>query len=56
MIHVGAHEYRPEWLDQLEHAYRLIRELPGLHAGKDQKILVFESRELRVGRAARDAR
>jgi hypothetical protein len=56
VIHVGAHEYRPEWLDELKASYHLVLELPGSHASKAQRILVFAAHEVRVGRAARESR
>ncbi|HEX3726049.1 MAG TPA: glycosyltransferase family 39 protein [Pirellulales bacterium] len=50
ILHVGAHEYRPEWIGQIETRYRQIQELPDPYClpSRPRKVLVFESKQLQA--------
>jgi hypothetical protein len=53
VLHVGAHEYRPEWLDQIERRYRQVRQYHDPTSPKrPRKVLVFESIEAQARRRA----
>lgn len=57
VLHVNAHNYQPEWVDQLERLYRRVHEIADPHpARKPRKVLVFQSQEGRVRHAARESR
>ena len=57
VLHVNAHDYRPEWLTQLEPRYRQVREFPDPYSiERPKKVLVFEAKEGHVRRPARDTR
>jgi len=47
VLHVGAHEYRPEWIAQLENRYSQVRLFPDPASGtrRPKKVLVFQSKE-----------
>ncbi len=54
VLHVNAHDYRPEWLTQLEPRYRQVREFPDPYSiERPKKVLVFEAKEGHVRRPAR---
>jgi hypothetical protein len=55
VLHVNAHDYRPEWLAQLEPRYRQVRMFPDPYSiERPKKVLVFEAKEGHVRRPARD--
>lgn len=57
VLHVGAHAYQPEWVDQLARVYRQVRVLPDPYSHNEPgKVLVFQSQEGRVRHAARGPR
>lgn len=57
VLHVNAHDYRPEWLTQLEPRYRQVRMFPDPYSiERPKKVLVFEAKEGHVRRPARDTR
>jgi hypothetical protein len=57
ILHVNAHDYRPEWLAQLEPRYRQVRMFPDPYSiERPKKVLVFEAKEGHVRRPARDTR
>jgi hypothetical protein len=54
VLHVNAHDYRPEWLQQIEPYYRQVRIFPDPHTGgRPKKVLVFQAREGHLSRRAR---
>jgi hypothetical protein len=57
VLHVNAHDYRPEWLTQLEPRYRQVRMFPDPYSiERPKKVLVFEAKEGHVRRPAREKR
>lgn len=55
VLHVNAHDYRPEWLAQLEPRYRQVRMFPDPYSiERPKKVLVFEAKEGHVRRPSRD--
>ena len=55
VLHVNAHDYRPEWLTQLAPRYRQVRRFPDPYSIERPKwVLVFEAKEGHVRRPARD--
>ena len=52
VLHVGAHEYRPEWIAELESRYSQVQLFPDPTSGtrRPKKVLVFQSK---VGLARR---
>ncbi len=57
VLHVNAHGYQPEWIDQLERSYQQILELrdPYPHT-VPRKVLVFQARGDALRNAAREPR
>ncbi len=47
VLHVGAHEYRPEWIGELKTRYSQVRLFPDPTSGtrRPKKVLVFQSKE-----------
>jgi hypothetical protein len=57
VLHVGAHAYQPEWIDQLERSFRPVLELADPYShDKPRKVLVFQSPDAGPRNAARQAR
>jgi len=51
VMHVNAHDYRPEWLEELAPRYRQVRMFPDPYSvERPKKVLVFEAKEGHVRR------
>jgi Dolichyl-phosphate-mannose-protein mannosyltransferase len=54
VLHVGAHAYRPEWVDQIERRYRQVLEIPDPHSvDRPRKVLVFQAKNIGARHASR---
>jgi hypothetical protein len=52
ILHVGAYQFRPEWIAQVEERYRQVQELPDPYCSpsRPRKVLVFEAKQLEARR------
>jgi hypothetical protein len=54
VLHVGAYDYRPEWLAQVERNYRPIQVFPEFIDGKRaMRVMLFEAKDSQARRIAR---
>ncbi len=54
VLHVNAHDYRPEWLAEIERDYRQVHEFADPHTGgRPKKVLVFQAKESLARHSAR---
>lgn len=53
ILHVNAHDYRAEWIEQLAPYYRIVREIDDPHDYRlPKKVLIFEVQETPIRNAA----
>ena len=53
VLHVGAHDYRPEWLAQVERNYQPVQTSPEFIDGKRAlKVIIFEAKDAQARRLA----
>lgn len=54
VLHVGAHDYRPEWLAQVERSYRPVQVFPEFMDGKRaMRVMIFEAKEGQASRGSK---
>jgi hypothetical protein len=53
VLHVNAHDYHPEWIDQIERQFRRVEVFPDLLSdpARNRKVLVFEAKRLAASTA-----
>ena len=58
VLHVGAYQYHPEWVEQIQTRYRQVLSLDDPYATKKhpRKVLIFEANDLEARRAANGTR
>jgi hypothetical protein len=57
VLHVGAHDYRPEWLAQVEQHYNPVQVYPEFLDGKRvMKVILFEAKDSQARSVARNPR
>jgi hypothetical protein len=57
VLHVNAHDYRPQWYEQLQQRYRVVREYDDpIPARAPRKVVVFEAIEAQARRKAEGPR
>ncbi len=57
VLHVDAHGYRPEWLDQIKRHYRQVGKFTDpTHSARAREVLVFEAQEAQAASNATEPR